>query len=327
MRNPPVWVPWGVGTALLLTLLLLVRIDSGSLLLPSSPPGSNPHRPREQNASASTRLVVFNALGRPALIPIILHNLEHFAGWDCIVKTYLTQVALPDNDTALVALGRRCKVQRHPGFGWGQLLHTLNPTVLAAYDFLAVVLDDVFLPSSGPTPLCVECLVRSLSSHHLDVVSPVVLGAHMHALNTTVVYRNRNGGLTHTVDTGLYEVEVVEFFATFFTRDAWAAMWAIVHKENKRNPGGWGYATCFRRYNPKRLRTLGVDHAMVAYHLEEAKPPPVAVPPGLLELLMSPGRLRKTGNPKPKSYKKTRRPWYARCAAGDRRAFGRPFLK
>ena len=115
--------------------------------------------PGRVRAAAQRNLACFVAVGRPGSLPAVLHNIvHHFTeadGWDCRVFVWATTQELPDNEPMLRQIAARCTIERHSGWSWGDFLFAITPALIdeATYAYVALLLDDVWLPSAGATPV------------------------------------------------------------------------------------------------------------------------------------------------------------------------------
>lgn len=201
---------------------------------------------------SARNLVVVNSVGRSASAHLVARNLQaHFSGgsWQCVAMVW-ANIALFKQ----VLHPIRCKLYVSPRARWGQFLALLTPALVRPYEHIAILLDDVFVPSSGPYSVSVEHLLRSVRKHSLGGISPAVFGAHPKPMLP--------------LKTGcLRQVRAIETFFTVYTRDAWLCMATIL---DTRNVGGCGYDFCFANMCPQFR--LAVDDRSAVHHMERSPP-------------------------------------------------------
>ena len=144
----------------------------------------------------------------------------------------------------------------------------LVPAFLTQYDYLAVVLDDVFVPVAGDGAVDTGKMIDDMRRHGADVMSPAIVGDHHGSIRAS-----RENGL----DGCLAEVIFIEMYLQIFTAAAWECYHGMLHYSGAR---GWGYDTCLHKMCPS-LR-LGQDFAMRAWHMNRKRP---QLPAELRELL------------------------------------------
>lgn len=212
-------------------------------------------------AAAPNNLVCIVAVGRNESLRAVSHNVyRHFSGWDCIVFVWASEEDLSSSNSAeFKKIASMCTIKRHVGMAWGDFLFEISPAMLKRkmYSHVAILLDDVWLPSEGEQVVSVPRLLASMKRNKLDLASPAVFGAH-HDTTTPKKWPTNKC---------IVSVHFVEIFLTVYTTDMWQCLYTSLL--DKSNTGGWCYDKCLKKVCGG---THGVDYTMVAHHLEEETP-------------------------------------------------------
>jgi len=212
-------------------------------------------------AASSNKLVCIVAVGRKESLQAVSHNIyRHFSGWDCIVFVWASEYDLSSNNSKeFQKIANMCTIKRHENMNWGDFLFKISPAMLKEkrYAYVAILLDDVWLPSKGNHVVLVPRLLARMAKNNIDVASPAVWGAHR---DTTMPKKWPSNKC-------IMSVHYVEIFFTIYTVDMWLCLYNTLLDKN--NSGGWCYDKCLKL---KCGGTHGIDYTMVAQHLQ-AKPP------------------------------------------------------
>jgi hypothetical protein len=208
--------------------------------------------------STKNKLVIFNAIGKRNNLALIEQARKiHFRSedWDCVGFMFAYEDQIPNEDehlrTLLDELG--CTIPRMPGIDWGTFLLTVTPAFVSNYEYLALVLDDVFLPDTGPNPVNTEKLIQQMKDSDIGVISPAVMGDSHNVLELATEL-----GL-HSCTT---EINMIESYLQLFTVEAWNCYYKMLHYSGIR---GWCYNLCFKSQCPDI--TLAQDFSMIAWHV------------------------------------------------------------
>lgn len=142
-----------------------------------------------------------------------------------------------------------CQVLPHYGYGWASAINASAPMFEGCTN-VALFLDDV-----KPVRLDPSGMLRSMQTHDLHVASPTVLGAswrHMSQKNSAAC---------------VSRVEMVEYFATFFSRRGWDCFSDMISRDTIKTATsgiGWGYDLCQGAFCPGL--GFGIVHQYVALH-------------------------------------------------------------
>lgn len=237
----------------------VTRQESVSLSL-SPHDDSNKNKNNPKSTTNKKKLLVVNALGRVENLQYMdFAKQRHFRDWDCLAFLYVNETVIADDNHHLQQLKvGGCSIVRTPNVEWGVFLQYLPPLLVEPYDYVALLLDDMFLPDKGPQAVNIPRLLRHMQRHNVSSISPGIMGdAHgiMHPKT------NKKKG-THKC---LVQVKFIETFCQVFTRDAWACYYSLLHAAGGR---GFCYDTCFSHVCPHV--TLAVDYTQTAFHLERA---------------------------------------------------------
>eukprot|EP00977_Amphora_coffeiformis_P007470 scaffold1634_cov137-Amphora_coffeaeformis.AAC.9 len=207
--------------------------------------------------SFNPNLVVFDAVGRKTTTQYVRYNFEnHFAqGWDCLVFIYVNETELPADEPNLVKLEEHgCNLIRTPHVYWGTFLQYVPPAMTDHYDYLALVLDDVYAPAADagvPNGLNVTAMLGAMEKFGFGTISPRIEGNHhprQMSDNTDCI------GATGQIET----------FLQFFTADAWRCFYSMLSEDTRK---GWCLDECSRIVCPDLKQ--GIDFRQTAYHVED----------------------------------------------------------
>ena len=127
------------------------------------------------------------------------------------------------------------------------------------------MLDDVFLPTSGPHPIRIPKLLESIEKYNLSSISPRIVGSYWSVMNAEgrrhAHYQGRS-----TRDC-LVRPTIIETFSQIFTKQSWQCFYSFLHYTSGR---GWGLDFCFPQYCGHQSASLAVDYNMIGYHLEKS---------------------------------------------------------
>ena len=133
------------------------------------------------------------------------------------------------------------------------------------YEYIAVILDDVFLPVSGPHPVRVPKLLESIEKYNLSSISPSIVGSFWSVMNAEAGrHANYQGISTRHC---LVRPTIIETFSQIFTKQSWQCFYSFLHYTAGR---GWGLDFCFPQYCGHQSASLAVDYNMIGYHLEKS---------------------------------------------------------
>jgi hypothetical protein len=221
--------------------------------------------------SNADNLVVFNAIGKRSNLALVKHSraTSFVKGeWDCVVFMFAYEDTIPEDDETLIQLKDEyeCSVPRMPGIMWGDFLQFMIPTFVDNYDYVALLLDDIFLPDKGDNKFDPSKLIQRMEANNITVMSPGIVGDSHNVLGTA----DANGWGNCIIET-----EMIETYVQFFTREAWECYYRMLHHSGKR---GWCYDICLKQHCP--AEKLGQDMTMRAYHVDRTL---TSLPPDLVQ--------------------------------------------
>ena len=212
--------------------------------------------------TSNNKLVVFNALGKIhnlALVENARRNVFKPNEWDCVAFMFAKEDRIPDDNPHLLNLKEElgCTIPRMPGTHWGDFLHYIIPTFVQNYEYLAIVLDDIFFSVQGEDAVNATKLIQNMQIHDIDVIQPGIVG-------------DSHGYIQRSIDENLdqcvVEVNFIETYVQIFNSAAWECYYKMLHYTGSR---GWCYDKCFKHKCP-HLR-LGHDFSMKAWHMGKKK--------------------------------------------------------
>ncbi len=222
--------------------------------------GSNLYNVRRLlERSTADRLVVYNAVGGAQNLAFVNHsrNTSFPQGeWDCQIFMYAKEDRIPDDNEHLRNLidNAGCTVPRTPGIFWGNFLQFITPTLVSNYDYVALVLDDVFIPTQGENAVNIDKMIEEMETHQIGVMSPGIVGD-----THGYIGKSKEQG----VDKCIAEARFQETYLQIFTRDAWECYYDMLHYEGGK---GWFYDVCYKPTCPHVK--IGYDFSMEAYHVK-----------------------------------------------------------
>ena len=243
--------------------------------------------------STANNLVVYNALGKRHNLALVEHSRRTAFKpdeWDCVGFMFAKEDRIPDDDPHLRRLIDElgCAIPRTPGLFWGDFLQFITPTFVANYDYIALHLDDIFIPDQGPNKFNSTEFLDTMKKHDIGIMQPGMIGDSRQILHTA-----KDRGL----DGCVAEVNLIETYVEVFTRDAWECYSKLLHYTGSR---GWCYDVClqsqcpdFRQAYDFRFRAWHMDREVVKLPrkliagtgLEEWAPEPKILENGYQEVM------------------------------------------
>jgi hypothetical protein len=124
---------------------------------------------------------------------------------------YVDETIIPDDDESLMELRiMQCTIIRTPGLFWGTFLQFLAPPFLDAFDIIALILDDVFIPHKGKNSVNMTNLIETMDQLNVSTISPAIDGD---------THRFLRPGQSH-LEGCTVEVEFIETYVQLFTQEA-----------------------------------------------------------------------------------------------------------
>jgi hypothetical protein len=202
-------------------------------------------------AREEKNLVAFVALGSQSSVATVHHNVHaHFPRWDCIVFVHLDESEISPDDQKVKEIGSKCTIVRLPGLYWSHFLMTLTPQLTQQYEYIAVVLDDLFAPAHGESAVNMTKLLQQMQQYNLSSISPSIMGA---AWPSTLPQ-----------EPCLWHVHQIETFFQIFSRDLFNCWRSFMHYSNRQ---GFCLDLCLDQQLCPSISRLAVDATMIAYHV------------------------------------------------------------
>mmetsp|Transcript_8542 Transcript_8542/g.23965 ORF Transcript_8542/g.23965 Transcript_8542/m.23965 type:complete len:352 (-) Transcript_8542:300-1355(-) len=210
--------------------------------------------------SAADNLVVFNAIGRSSNLLLVEHsrrNIFRKNNWDCIAFMYSKEDQVADDNIHLRHLKDElgCSISRIPGLFWGDFLHFVSPTLVSNYDYVSIVLDDVFIPHQGEHRVDTVDMIEKMKEYNIDVLSP---GTINDTFGSVAKAKDQD------LDGCIGEVDFIETFMQLFTREAWMCFFRMLHYTGSR---GWYYDSKFKDFCPGL--TFAHDFSSRVWHMDK----------------------------------------------------------
>lgn len=212
------------------------------------------------DVSSKHHLVVFNALGKRSNLLLVEHSRRHIfkaEKWDCIAFMFAKEDHIPNNDTHLQQLrdDQNCTILRMPKLMWGDFLQIITPTFISSYEYITVVLDDIFIPDRGPHAVNADVMIDNMKSYNIQVMSPAVVGDSHNYIGKA---KKRH------MDNCIAQVDFIETYLQVFTRDAWKCYYQMLHYTGSR---GWMYDLKFSDACPHLI--FAQDYSMHVWHMDK----------------------------------------------------------
>lgn len=210
-------------------------------------------RPKSKN------LVVFNALGKINNLILVEHarrNIFKPDEWDCLAFMFAKEDRIPKNNTHLMTLQNelQCVIPRTPGIFWGDFLQFMVPVFTNHFDYIALVLDDIFMPIQGPYAVNATKLIERMETYHIDAIQPGIVGD-----THNYIQHSKKSKMTNCIA----EVPAIETYTQIFTRKAWECFYSMLDYDGSR---GWCYDVCFKPTCPDLK--LAIDFSMKGWHMD-----------------------------------------------------------
>ncbi len=138
---------------------------------------------------------------------------------------------------------------------WGDFLQFVTPSYVSHYEYVAIVLDDIFLPDQGPNKFNATKMISDMETYAIDVMQPGTVGDTWNILKHA---KDKN------LDSCIGEVDMIETYVQIFSRDAWDCFYDLLDYRGSR---GWCYDICFKKECPDLK--LAMDFSMAAYHMDK----------------------------------------------------------
>ena len=209
---------------------LLNTTTTNTTAVVSTTATQNQRKTNSNETDKKKNLVIVNAVGQRSNLPLNVHAMDnHFSqdDWDCILFMYMNETVIPDDDDNLWKLQQeeRCAVIRTPGIPWGVFLQFLPPLLVNQYEYIAVLLDDIYLPRQGKRPINVPRLLSQMQTHNLSSITPGIVSDNHRVLNP-----NKHKDYQDC----LVEVKFIETFFQIFTLPAWKCFYNLLHYKGGR---------------------------------------------------------------------------------------------
>lgn len=211
------------------------------------------------NMPTSKKLVVFNALGKVHNLVLVEHarrNVFKPGEWDCVAFMFAKEDRIPKNNENLKKLQNelQCTIPRTPGIFWGDFLQFMVPVFTSNFDYIALVLDDIFMPIQGQYTVNATKLIERMETYDIDVIQPAIVGD-----THSSIKRADGNNMTRCI----VEVPAIETYAQIFTKDAWECFYSMLDYDGSR---GWCYDLCFKPHCPNLK--LAIDFSMQGWHMD-----------------------------------------------------------
>jgi len=211
--------------------------------------------------NTADNLVIFNAVGKTSNLELVKHSRKTSFikdEWDCVVFMYAFEDSIPEDHEILKALRDEldCSIPRMPGVMWGNFLQFITPTFADNYDYVALILDDVFLPDRGDHKVDPGKLIEEMKANKIAVMSPGIVSD---------TYKFSDIARAQGLHEDIVEVQFIETYVQFFTRESWSCFYNMLHYSGSR---GWCYDMCLKQKCPEAR--LGIDFSMRALHIDRS---------------------------------------------------------
>jgi len=215
-----------------------------------------PHLKEDQHKK---NLIVINTIGKRNNLVLMEHarrNIFSRDKWDCIAFMISNEEEVPNDDPYLRALQDelKCSVPRTPFLHWGDLLHFITPTLVSNYNYVGLLLDDIFIPHEGEKAFKPDVLLERMKRYNIGSIQPSVENDTLGTIKTS-----RMRGL----DECLAMSSIIETYLQFFTPEAWQCYYSNLHHKGSK---GWCYDVCFKKNCPRFI--LAQDFTMKVFHMD-----------------------------------------------------------
>ena len=184
--------------------------------------------------STNDNLVVINAIGKINNLPLVEHNRRHIFkvdSWDCIIFNVATDEMIPDSNEYLTKLENEleCSIVRKPGSHWGDFLMFVLPSFVSNYEYVTLLLDDIYLPSEGSMALDPDAVIQKMKELNIGSMQPVIINGSYYIINQ-IKDMHAMGCIV--------PIEKIETYVQFFSKEAWECFYEML---DYRGSKGWCY--------------------------------------------------------------------------------------
>lgn len=128
------------------------------------------------------------------------------------------------------------------------------PPFVANYEYVTILLDDVYFPSEGKRALQPNKVVEKMKELNIGSMQPLVRGDTYNEVRIS-----QGAGAMDCI----LEVKEIELYAQFFSRDAWECYYKMLDYEG---PKGWCYDICMPEKCPDIVQAF--DARFLGYHMD-----------------------------------------------------------
>ena len=213
------------------------------------------------NSKKSTNdyLVVINAVAKINNLPLVEHNRRHIFkkdSWDCVIFNVATDELIPDSNDYIQKLQDEleCSIIKKPGSHWGDFLMFVLPSFVSNYEYVTILLDDIYFPNEGKMALQPDKVIDKMKEMNLGSMQPVIVGDTWGVVTQFGQIKAKDC---------IFEAKMIELYAQFFSRDAWECFYKMLDYEGSK---GWCYDLCMPTQCPDVK--MAYDGRFLGYHMD-----------------------------------------------------------
>ncbi|GFH55556.1 hypothetical protein CTEN210_12032 [Chaetoceros tenuissimus] len=209
--------------------------------------------------STNDYLVVINAVAKINNLPLVEHNRRHIFkkdSWDCVIFSVATDELIPESNDYIQKLQNEleCSIIRKPGSHWGDFLMFVLPSFVSNYEYVTILLDDIYFPSEGKMALQPDKVIEKMKELNLGSMQPLIKGDTYNIPQSARWFK--------AIDC-IFEAKMLELYAQFFSREAWECYYKMLDYEGSK---GWCYDLCMPQECPDVK--MAYDGRFLGYHMD-----------------------------------------------------------
>lgn len=205
----------------------------------------------------SKNLLIINSLNKEYMLEIAAHNRLHtFSSqdFDCAIFSDATYEEIKEDHEILKNLKEmNCNVMRLPGAGFGDFSTVVNPTFVNNYDAIVLMAADTYFPEEGKMALKPQLVMEKMKELEIGTMQPIII-------------KEEKNNLNHVKEGCITSVNRIPTMAQFFTRDAWACYYNMLHYTGST---GGCYDLCMSKQCPDVKQAI--DGRFVGFQLKNSQ--------------------------------------------------------
>ena len=206
---------------------------------------------------SSKNLLIINSLNKDHELEIAAHNRLHVFSsleYDCVIFSNASYEELEEENHIIRNLKQmNCNIMRLPGAGVGDFSLVVNPTFVNNYDTIVLMAADTYFPEEGKMALKPKQVLEQMKELEIGTMQPLIIKEDVQSLN-------------QVKEQCISPVGRIETRAQFFTREAWACYFHMLHYTGST---GGCYDLCMKKQCPDVKQAM--DGRFVGFQLQNSQ--------------------------------------------------------